>query len=398
MNRKHLFTAGGAATVAGLAILGAWGPLDPPNGPIASTYKTLTEIEPRIAVNAANTPGDAGALFRITKPGSYYLTGNITGVSGKVGIAITASQVTLDLGGFALLGVDGVLEGVVATGFTSTVIRNGHITNWSVGVDAANDMRIEDILVTLNDGDGIQAPFSAVITRCNARNNGGRGFLVFSDSVITDCASRGAGGVGFDIGPDSRIVNCIATDGGATGILMGLQSSAQGCVASGNAGPGFYAAESSTITDCTANSNAGDGFEAVARTRFTRCIARDNARGFRLAEGNSVVECTSSSNFASGIIITGNANTVERCTSHENSGPGIWLESGVGNNIDGNLATYNGMQGIRVSSSDNLIVRNRARGNSGGNYEIDPASDYGLILTNPGEGFTSSAAWANFAY
>jgi hypothetical protein len=43
---------------------------------VASTYKTLSEIEPRIALNQANTPGSASKLFRITQPGSYYLTGN----------------------------------------------------------------------------------------------------------------------------------------------------------------------------------------------------------------------------------------------------------------------------------------------------------------------------------
>jgi hypothetical protein len=53
------------------------GPLAPPPGPIASSYKTLSEVEPRTAVNATNTPGDAGCVYRISQHGSYYLTGNI---------------------------------------------------------------------------------------------------------------------------------------------------------------------------------------------------------------------------------------------------------------------------------------------------------------------------------
>jgi len=57
------------------------GDLNPPPGPVASTMKTLSEVEPRIAVNSINTPGDADSLFKITQPGSYYLTGNITGVA-----------------------------------------------------------------------------------------------------------------------------------------------------------------------------------------------------------------------------------------------------------------------------------------------------------------------------
>ena len=93
------------------------GPLNPPAGPVTSTYKTLTEVEPRIAINATNTPGDAigdpsPSLFKITQPGSYYLTGNITGVEDTHGIEIVASGVTLDLNGFDLLGVprDGQLR------------------------------------------------------------------------------------------------------------------------------------------------------------------------------------------------------------------------------------------------------------------------------------------------
>ena len=105
-----------SAVVGTLALGGALvalaGPLSPPGGPVASTGKTLTEVEPRIAVNATNTPGTATSLFKITQPGSYYLTGNITGVSGKNGIEIAASGVSLDLTGFDLSGVPGSLDGV----------------------------------------------------------------------------------------------------------------------------------------------------------------------------------------------------------------------------------------------------------------------------------------------
>lgn len=88
------------------------GDLNPPAGPVAPTHKTLTEIEPRTAINLANTPGDADSLFKITQPGSYYLTGNITGVAGKHGVEIATSGVSLDLMGFTLTGVAGSLDGV----------------------------------------------------------------------------------------------------------------------------------------------------------------------------------------------------------------------------------------------------------------------------------------------
>ena len=51
-------------------------------------------------------------MFKITQPGSYYLTSNVTGVAGKAGIEVTAPNVTIDLRGFELLGVPGSLAGI----------------------------------------------------------------------------------------------------------------------------------------------------------------------------------------------------------------------------------------------------------------------------------------------
>src|SRR5678815_4185257 len=85
------------------------GLLTPPGTP-APTMKTLDQVEPRVAINATNTPGDTDSLFKITQPGSYYLTGNITGVAGKHGIAIAASGVTVDLNGFDVAGVPGSFD------------------------------------------------------------------------------------------------------------------------------------------------------------------------------------------------------------------------------------------------------------------------------------------------
>jgi hypothetical protein len=57
--------------------------------------KTLDQVEARTIVNTANTPGDVDNTFIISQPGSYYLSGNITGEAGKNGISIQADDVTL---------------------------------------------------------------------------------------------------------------------------------------------------------------------------------------------------------------------------------------------------------------------------------------------------------------
>ncbi len=49
-----------AATVGGIIWVSA-GDLNPPSGPVTPTMKTLTEVEPRIAINATNTPGSGNS-------------------------------------------------------------------------------------------------------------------------------------------------------------------------------------------------------------------------------------------------------------------------------------------------------------------------------------------------
>ena len=104
MNRGAVrWTAGAGLVVVAGTLVAVAGPLDPPAGPVAPTYKTLTEVEPRIAINAVNTPGGVDSVYRITEPGSYYLTGNVQGVDGKSCIELMTGNVTIDLSGFELL-------------------------------------------------------------------------------------------------------------------------------------------------------------------------------------------------------------------------------------------------------------------------------------------------------
>jgi hypothetical protein len=91
--------------------------------------KTLGQIEARTIVNATNTPVNANNTFIISAPGSYYLTGNITGAPGKHGISIQADDVILDLNGFLLVsGGAGALRGVdVPAAQKNLALRNGTV-------------------------------------------------------------------------------------------------------------------------------------------------------------------------------------------------------------------------------------------------------------------------------
>src|SRR5450631_2260337 len=129
-----------AIPVFSLSVFGQ-GALTPP-GPPAPTMKSLDQVASTgIAINAANTPGDGADLYVISSPGAYYLTGNVNGVSGKNGILIKATNVTLDMNGFALLGVGGSLVAITDGGVNhgNASIRRGSILGWGGnGIDLSH--------------------------------------------------------------------------------------------------------------------------------------------------------------------------------------------------------------------------------------------------------------------
>src|SRR5688572_12266017 len=119
-----------------IATLGLYGQgsLTPPPGTPAPTMKTLDQVEARTIVNAVNTPGDGANTYIISAPGSYYLTGNIIGAPGKHGISVLASNVTLDLNGFALISGGGATRGVnTTTPVSNFSVRNGNVRGWTDG-------------------------------------------------------------------------------------------------------------------------------------------------------------------------------------------------------------------------------------------------------------------------
>lgn len=187
-----------------LALPALAGPLDPPAGPITSTQKPLSEIEPRTAVNATNTPSNAVAHFVISKPGSYYLTGNLK-VAKPIGVQIVSPDVTLDLNGFAII-LEGVNASTAVSGYSDgqntyphIVVRNGVVsgafTESGIDVDGSGCV-VEDVVVSGTKGAGISISYNSRITRCTADacetgfSLGAGSSLV--DSNATNCSQYGA--------------------------------------------------------------------------------------------------------------------------------------------------------------------------------------------------------------
>lgn len=187
----------------------AQGPLAPPPGPPLPSMKTLDQVEARIPLTAATAPGTAGAVHVISTPGSYYLTGNVQGVTGKDGILIEASNVTVDLNGFTLTGTAGSLHGIALsrsnTDRSNLTIRNGTITGFgergisNPGTAVIHGFLAEDLTLSCS-GAGIRvANGSSVIRRVFVRSGAGGILCVNSTSLdhVSDSVVTGINGEGI---------------------------------------------------------------------------------------------------------------------------------------------------------------------------------------------------------
>ena len=388
------------------------GPLNPPVGPVASTAKTLFEVQPRIAVNATNTPGDTESVFEITLPGSYYLTGNVTGVNGKHGIKI-AGAATLDLNGFEVVGVGGSLDGVRSMG-PSCVIINGSIRNWGGNGLAtfASAVRVERVQSCFNRENGFGGSPGSTFTHCTATGNGLSGFGVATAVTIASCTANDNTSEGIYAGQGSTIIDCRAISNGENGILLGFGCTVTNCIANYNSLDGIRASNGTTIAGCSTSFNDGNGIFAFSGITISRCTMYLNSLSGIDASGSCTIEdCIARSNVIDGIQCT--SSCVVRNNIATSNGAGAEFGAGIhatgGNNrIEGNNCTSNDY-GIDIDAAGSIIIRNTCADN-GLNFIVAVNNVFGTIAdrtapASPAVAGSSAAGTmgstdpnANFAY
>ncbi|MFO0855873.1 MAG: right-handed parallel beta-helix repeat-containing protein [Phycisphaerales bacterium] len=329
------------------------GPLNPPTGPVTSTGKTMTEVEPRIAINATNTPGGVNYTYYINKPGSYYLTGNIIGEAGKDGIGIETSGVTIDLNGFEVVGVNGSHNGIffVANSASDFVLRNGTVRNWGQnGVNTAtySPQGVEIIGVHANNNalSGIIAAHRARILDCEAKGNTSRGIYAGDRSVIEGCSVWNNGGLGIETAGHCVIRRCEARGNGAAGILTNTFATISDCLAFENTNSGINAAAQSVIENCTASMNQSIGILAAAA-----CTVRNNHVSNNDIDGIRVT---------SQCVVTGNSSNNNGVNSTVGAGIHATLAD---NRIEGNNCGFQDI-GFDIDVAGNFLSRNTATNNT----------------------------------
>ncbi|MSU56794.1 MAG: right-handed parallel beta-helix repeat-containing protein [Pedosphaera sp.] len=413
------------------------GSLTPPGAP-APTMKSLAQIEPRTVITALP--------FTVTNAGAYYLAGNLTGIAGTNGITIAANNVSLDLGGFELVGVAGSSNGIAESGArTNLVIGNGTIRNWPLaGVGAGNlfRARFERLQVLDNNGGGLGAADNSSVADCTVQRSPAPGgtspaISLGAGSSARNCLVTGSGQIGIRIGPAGTVSECSVQASSGNGIEAGSASTLSRCTTLANGGAGFNVLDDGSLQHCTARLNSTNGFNLGNNATAANCVAISNtASGFVLGHGTTLSACTARGNSRDGIVGgTGDAlnqcvvslnrtnginldfgGRVNGCTVTSNSADGIRVTGRclvTQNNCDGNGTTA-GHAGIHVTISDNRIEDNNLTGNQVG-LLVD--GNFNLIIRNKasfnGSDFsiaggnvsgpisavaTTNAPWANFSY
>jgi hypothetical protein len=352
--------------------------------------------------------------FTITQPGTYYLTGNLTGTVG--GITISADDVTLDLNGFSLSGGSG--DGISVPLLQSGIgIRNGTVQGWGEdGVDAELSHSSMD-----NGGVGLKMGSGSVVRGCVAYSNTLHGITTETNSTVVDSAAYKNTEVGIQVKEGSLVTQSTAGNNLGHGIynITGGATISHSS-AFGNSGAGIYIdTEAGTISNCTATtnglaglagelgslivnstgqSNVGAGI-AGQKVHVVNSVASENGNhGMVVADGSTVRDSVSKLNVGSGITAGSDClildNQVAENGQMVGDQAGI-LVTGSSTRVEGNLVTGNDARGIDIDGTGNIIVRNHAYGNTS-EYDIAASNTYGAIVTLASGVLGTSDPYANF--
>lgn len=226
------------------------------------------------------TPGDAaGFPVTISQPGSYRLSSNLTVPDANTtAIEIQASNVTLDLNGFAILGPT-VCSGFPVSscapkGFGSGITTTSPLSGIAVRNGTVRGMGLRGIFL---DGGGHQVEW------LRAESNGDVGInaqgSTMSHNTATINGSQGLVGTGM-------VSHNTVTFNGAEGIF------AQGVVshntAKNNKGAGIAVFTGSLVNHNTMIDNNGFGLSLELGAGYTGNVIRGNASGTVTGSGVSI--------------------------------------------------------------------------------------------------------------
>ncbi|MFT3686773.1 MAG: right-handed parallel beta-helix repeat-containing protein [Phycisphaerales bacterium] len=296
------------------------GPIAPPSGPITSTGRTLSEIEPRTPITQLP--------FTITASGCYYLTGDLNTSSTGTAITVSTSGVTIDLNGFSLIGSYGATGKAISGGGSAgyLTVRNGMIKYFAtaaIDVPAAERVTIENVTCYGTGAGGstaIAVGDYATIRSCSVRSYAiGVNAVGGTTTLVEGCRVATCASYGIQVGNSSLVSGC-ALDGagGAFGIQVGVNCVVKRC-AIANFGTGVSAVSGTpqvTVAGCTIQ--CGNGIMLNdQRILVENCQVQSTYNGVRCGDSSIVRSCivsnSSSTRSTFAGIDVGNISRVEDC-------------------------------------------------------------------------------------
>jgi len=223
----------------------------------ANAVDGVLEINQTCAVQTGCFAGDAaGFPVTIGTGGSYRLTSNLGMTNLDVtAILVSASNVTLDLGGFRVLctiftppfdvapcgsseagsgrGVDVVVFSPVLAGIE---VRNGSIVGMrGDGVRLGDRSVVRDLRISQNGRNGVIVGIGSIVSRNTVSQNGNDGILAGAGSRISGNTITENGLHGIDIGDDCLVLQNTVRQNGERGLFVGTGTGYRENVINGNA-------------------------------------------------------------------------------------------------------------------------------------------------------------------
>jgi len=299
-----------------------------------------------LIVLASQLPSPAGegriplySRTTISEPGYYVLTRDLDGLSGGIGITVSANDVTVDLGGHRIEFTAPGYGVWVNAGFSRVTVRNGTIVAPTIGVYYHS---------------------ASMRTR-----------MALENLTVIDAESQALRVYGAD---QVEVVDCVVGTVNADAIyLHGVSGPFEGGILRNTVyragGAGIYTAgaqgmeiRDNNVRDVGQVSCCYHGLELSSLSEWTAGGNHVIGNSFRYGRSNDSI----------GIVVRvgSNRNLIKENVIEGNTGDGIWV-LGDANRIVGNIIAAN-QHGVVVEGTRNLVEGNLIEGNS----------LYGIWITN----------------
>jgi hypothetical protein len=171
-----------------------------------------------VLIDQATVMTSGGFPYKITEPGSYRLKGNLVVTAADItAINIDASNVTIDLNGFSIVGPGSSvgLYGIAdLSANTAIAVHNGTIAGFSYGIQLTGPGGLKDAvtgaIIQYNNGVGISSGPSWLLRDNVVTGNTSGGIRTRSYSTIAENTVTNNGDVGIATNCPSNLVGNIA--------------------------------------------------------------------------------------------------------------------------------------------------------------------------------------------